>query len=293
LTSTPHAPWIVVEGSDERYRNITVGKAIYEALRKRLDGPPPSAALTPFIERPDTDQLSVLNQLDLSLSLGREEYRDLLDQYQGRLNRLTRHPKFRKHSVVVVFEGNDAAGKGGNIRRVTAAIDARFVRVSPISAPTEEERAHPYLWRFWQRLPRLGHVAIFDRSWYGRVLVERVQGLSNESDWQRAYSEINDFEEELSRHHVILAKFWLAISKDEQARRFEARADTEFKRFKLTEDDWRNRERWDDYANAVCDMVDRTSTEIAPWTLVEANDKRYARIKVLRTLCERIEAVLD
>jgi len=292
-TSTPHAPWVIVEGVDERYRNLTVGQAVRDAIRRRLDDPPAARPVLPAIERPELDDVSVLNQLDLSQALARDEYRHLLNEYQGRLNLLTRHRKFQKHSVVVVFEGNDAAGKGGSIRRATAAVDARLVRVHSIAAPTDEELAHPYLWRFWQRLPRLGHIAIFDRSWYGRVLVERVQELCSESDWRRAYSEINDFEEELARHRVVLAKFWLATSKDEQARRFEARADTEFKRFKLTDEDWRNRERWDDYAEAVCDMVDRTSTEIAPWTLIEANDKRFARVKVLRTLCERLEAALD
>jgi polyphosphate kinase 2 (PPK2 family) len=175
---------------------------------------------------------------------------------------------------------------------VTGAIDARQYVIVPVAAPTEEERAQPYLWRFWRHLPRRGRVAIFDRSWYGRVLVERVEGFCSVLDWMRAYSEINDFEEQLVKKNVVVVKFWLSITQDEQLRRFEERQQTGYKRFKITEEDWRNRDKWDVYEQAVCDMVDRTSTEIAPWTLVEANDKMYARIKVMRTLCERLEAAL-
>jgi polyphosphate kinase 2 (PPK2 family) len=195
--------------------------------------------------------------------------------------------------VLAAFEGSDAAGKGGSIRRVTGALDPRCYQVIPIAAPSDEERAHPYLWRFWRHIPGRGRFTIFDRSWYGRVLVERVEGLCSPSDWLRAYSEINDLEAQLVGHGFVVCKFWLAITSDEQLRRFQARESTEFKRFKITPDDWRNREKWDDYERAVCDMVDRTSTEIAPWTLVEANDKNFARIKVLKTLCHAIEAALQ
>jgi polyphosphate kinase 2 (PPK2 family) len=194
--------------------------------------------------------------------------------------------------VVVVFEGSDAAGKGGAIRRITQALDARSYRVTPFASPTEEERAQPYLWRFWRHLPRKGRFAIFDRSWYGRVLVERVEGYCSHADWMRAYGEINDFEEQLVRHDTVIVKFWLAISQQEQPKRFKKREKIGFKRFKITGEDWRNRSKWDDYELAACDMVDRASTEIAPWTLVEANDKNYARIKVLKTLCGQIEAAL-
>lgn len=172
-------------------------------------------------------------------------------------------------------------------------MDARFYRVVPIAAPTDEERAQPYLWRFWRHLPRHGRFTLFDRSWYGRVLVERVEGLCAEHDWMRAYTEINEFEEQLVDHGTIIAKFWLAITPDEQLARFQAREQTGYKRFKITDEDWRNRDRWNDYEVAVCDMVDRTSTEYAPWTLVEANDKRHARIKVLRRLCETLQTSLD
>jgi len=164
--------------------------------------------------------------------------------------------------------------------------------IIPVAAPTEEERAQPYLWRFWRHLPRRGRIAIFDRSWYGRVLVERIERYCAQGDWMRAYSEINDFEEQLIRNKTVIVKYWLAISSEEQLRRFKDREKTGFKRFKITEEDWRNREKWGEYEIAVCDMIDRTSTEIAPWTLVEANDKNYARIKVLKTLCDAIEKSL-
>lgn len=195
-------------------------------------------------------------------------------------------------SAVVVFEGFDAAGKGGAIRRITGALDARYYRVIPTAAPTEEERAQPYLWRFWRHIPRRGHLAIFDRSWYGRVLVERVEGLCSPADWTRAYGEINDFEEQMMRNRTLVLKFWLQIGKDEQLRRFREREQVSFKRFKITPEDWRNREKWDDYERAVCDMIDRTSTEQAPWTLVESDDKQFARIKVLKAICEKLEATL-
>ena len=209
------------------------------------------------------------------------------------MNKLSRDARFNDLAVVAVFEGNDAAGKGGAIRRVTAALDARRYQTIPVAAPTEEERAQPYLWRFWRHLPRRGRFTIFDRSWYGRVLVERVEGYASEALWMRAYSEINEFEQQMVRRNVIVAKFWLAITKDEQYRRFKAREHVSFKRFKLTADDWRNRKRWDAYERAVCDMVDRTSTSIAPWTLVEANNKYHARIKVIKTLCLAIGRALD
>ncbi len=201
--------------------------------------------------------------------------------------------RFKRLSVITVFEGSDAAGKGGAIRRITGALDARIYQGVPIAAPTEEERAQPYLWRFWRHVPRRGRVTIFDRSWYGRVLVERVEGFCDEADWMRAYSEINDFEEQLAQHNMVVAKFWLQITKDEQLRRFKAREKTSFKRFKITEEDWRNRKKWDAYRAAADDMVERTSTALAPWTLVAANDKYNARIEVLRTTCESIERALS
>ena len=295
LTSQAWAPWIVVEGTDRRYRELATGRTLLDALRERLraepETPPRPAPATPHAPA-RIDERTVLSELDLSVAMPKPEYQKQLEKLQGRLNLLSRHKKFRRHAVVAVFEGNDAAGKGGAIRRFTAALDARFYHLVPIAAPTEEERAQPYLWRFWRHLPALGHFAIFDRSWYGRVLVERVERLCPEYDWQRAYGEINDFEAEMVRHGIIIVKFWLAVSQNEQFRRFRERESLGHKRFKITDEDWRNREKWDEYVSAVCDMVDRTSTETAPWTLVEANDKYWARIRVLQTLCDRIEADL-
>ena len=223
----------------------------------------------------------------------KEAYEKELEKWQGRLNLASRDPRFKAMSVVVVFEGSDGGGKGGAIRRVTSALDARCYGSIPVAAPTEEERAQPYLWRFWRHLPRHGRFAFFDRSWYGRVLVERIEGFCTEADWMRAYSEINDFEKSLVRHGTVVVKFWLAIGKDEQYRRFKEREKVAFKRFKITAEDWRNRKKWDAYESAVCDMVDRTSTTAAPWTLVEANNKYYARIKVLQTLCRAVEQALE
>lgn len=292
-TDTADAPWIVVEGKDERYRNLTVGQAVLDALRARLDqGAPAQVIESPPFHTP-IDKREVLDKLDLSLSLSEEEYEHALLAWQGRLNLAMRSPRFRKHhALVAVFEGNDAAGKGGAIRRVIGALDARHYETVAIAAPSEEERAQPYLWRFWRRLPRRGELTIYDRSWYGRVLVERVEGLTPERDWMRAYSEIDEFEAQQIVHGVVVVKFWLSIDREEQLRRFEERESTPWKRFKITPDDYRNREKWDAYAAAVNDMVERTSTEIAPWTLVEANDKRYARVKVLRTLATAVESVL-
>jgi polyphosphate:AMP phosphotransferase len=292
-TSTGVAPWIVVPGADARFRALTVGRHLLAALRERLDAKAVKLApeKTPPLLAPG-DRLNVLSALQLDQPMTRAEYDRQLEKWQGRLNLAARHPRFRKLSVVAVFEGNDGAGKGGAIRRITGALDARGYDNIPVAAPTEEERAQPYLWRFWRPLPRRGRFAFFDRSWYGRVLVERVEGYCAEADWKRAYGEINDFEAALARHGVVVAKFWLAVSKDEQFKRFKLREQVEFKRFKITDEDWRNREKWDAYEAAVCDMVDRTSTASAPWTLVEANNKYHARIKVLRTLCEAVEAAL-
>ena len=292
-TSSATAPWIVVEGVDACYRNLTAGRTLLAAMRERLDQKPAKVKedrIPPLA--PDMDNRNIVKSLDLNLKLVRSKYEKLLDDYRARLNLLSRHPRFRNRSVVLVFEGNDAAGKGGAIRRVAQALDARQYRTVPVAVPTEEERAQPYLWRFWRQLPRCGRFAIFDRSWYGRVLVERVEGFASEFDWMRAYPEINDFEQQLADNGAIVIKFWLAISKEEQYRRFRERQKTPFKRFKITPEDWRNRKKWDAYEKAVCDMVDRTSTDIAPWTLVEANDKLHARAKVLRTICDRMEAAL-
>ena len=293
-TSTGEAPWYVVEGADERYRNLSVGKILLDAMQRTLAAkkrPAPRHALTPTTPAV-IDNVKLIRDLDLTKTISSQEYERGIERFQGKLAKLTRNVRFADHSLVLVFEGADAAGKGSAIRRVTAALDARQYVIVPIAAPTDEERAHPYLWRFWRQVPPRGGIVIFDRSWYGRVLVERVERLCSVTDWMRAYDEINQFEEQLTTAGAVIVKFWLQISPAEQLRRFREREKTAFKRFKITEEDWRNRTKAKAYVAALGDVVDRTSTEIAPWTLVEAEDKRYARLKVLKTIARRLEAAL-
>ena len=291
-TSTAGAPWIVVSGANARYRSLTTGRILLDALRKRLsEGERQDRRADAVPPMPQLDNLRLLRSLDMTQSLEKKRYDRLLEKYQGELNAYSRSKKVRKHSLIMVFEGWDAGGKGSAIRRITSALDARQYRIVPIAAPTEEERAQPYLWRFWRHVPGQGGITIFDRSWYGRVLVERVEGFCSQASWMRAYSEIRDFEEQLVQNGAVMFKFWLHITKDEQLRRFKERQKTAFKRFKITDEDWRNREKWEDYEAAVCDMVDRTSTEIAPWTIVEAQDKPFARIKLLKLLVEKLRAL--
>ena len=300
-TGSAHAPWTVIDGSDENHRALAAGEHLLATLKQRIKQhkaaaaparPSAKAAARKPAGQTNGDGRNILNSLDMSQALSDRKYGRELEKWQGQLNLLSRHPKFRERSAVLVFEGMDAAGKGGAIRRVTAALDARHYQSIPIAAPTEEERAQPYLWRFWRHIPGHNQFAIFDRSWYGRVLVERVEGFCSEADWQRAYGEINDFERQLVDNGAIVSKFWLSVSADEQLRRFKEREETRFKRFKITPEDWRNRDKWPLYEAAVCDMVERTSTDIAPWHLIAADDKKHARITILRTLCERIEAAL-
>jgi polyphosphate kinase 2 (PPK2 family) len=230
----------------------------------------------------------MLETMDLSQSLTREEYVTSLIRYQIQLRELAYQLYVQKRSLLVVYEGWDAAGKGGNIKRVTEKLDPRGYEVFSIAAPKGEDATHHYLWRFWRRLlpPDEKQILIFDRSWYGRVLVERVEGFAAEAEWKRAYREINEFERQLADAGFIIAKFWMHISSDEQLRRFEQRQDTPYKAWKLTDEDWRNRQKWDAYEAAIEEMLLKTSTLTAPWTIVEGNDKWYARIKTLRTLAE-------
>jgi len=294
-SSTGEAPWYVVEGTDDRYRELTVGKILLDAMQRVITAKEPSTpprAITP-IAPSVIDNVKLIRELDLSKTLPDKKYQQDLEKFRGKVAKLTRNGRFAKRSLVLVFEGVDAAGKGGAIRRVTSALDARQYTTVPVAAPTDEERAHPYLWRFWRNVPATGGIAIFDRSWYGRVLVERVEGYCSVTDWMRAYDEINQFEQQLTDSGAVIVKFWLQIGRDEQLRRFRAREKVPFKQFKITADDWRNRKKWNAYEEAVGDMVDRTSTEIAPWTLVEADDKNFARVKILRTIARRLEAALD
>ncbi|MGE8439362.1 MAG: polyphosphate:AMP phosphotransferase [Pseudomonas palmensis] len=289
-TSRDYAPWHIIEGVDPNYRSLAVGKILLEGLQNALKAKTlgRQTNIAPLGE--SIDGRSLLGSLDMTLRLDKNDYQEQLIVEQARLAGLLRDKRMRRHALVAVFEGNDAAGKGGAIRRVAAALDPRQYRIVPIAAPTEEERAQPYLWRFWRHIPARGKFTVFDRSWYGRVLVERIEGFCSQADWMRAYGEINDFEEQLHDAGVVVVKFWLSIDEQTQLERFQEREQIPFKRFKITEEDWRNRDKWDAYSEAVGDMVDRTSTEVAPWTLVEANDKRWARVKVLRTINEALEA---
>ncbi len=269
-----------------------MGRILLNALTE-INAPPAAAPRRARAAAPPprvVNNVALIRNLDLSQKLSRADYDTQLERWQGRLAALTRSDRFREHSLTLAFEGADAAGKGGAIRRVTRALDARQYVSVPIAAPTDEEKMYPYLWRFWRAVPPRGGITIFDRTWYGRVLVERVEGFCTEYDWVRAYGEINQFEEQMVEAGGVLCKFWLQISRAEQYRRFKAREKTPFKRFKITADDWRNRKQWGAYEQAVADMVDRTSTELAPWTLVEADDKHFARIKVLKTIVKALEA---
>jgi AMP-polyphosphate phosphotransferase len=291
-TSTGEAPWEVIEGSDHEYRSLTAGRLLQDTLAARLKGKRP--ALSPPAPPPTAplDGRTLLTSFDYKRKLDREAYGRRLVRLQADVNRLTRSKKMRERSVVMVFEGMDAAGKGSTIRRITQAMDARFYRVVPIAAPTDEERAQPYLWRFWRHIPAHGQAMIFDRSWYGRVLVERVEGFCTELDWMRAYHEINDFEEQLADAGAIVVKFWLAISSPEQLRRFKAREATPYKRFKITDEDWRNRKKWPAYERAVNDMIERTSTDPAPWNLIASDDKLFSRIETIERLYHVMKAAL-
>lgn len=235
----------------------------------------------------------MLSAVDMSVTLDQQEYKEALVLNQVALAQLGYQVYVQQRPVVVVFEGWDAAGKGGAIKRVTEKLDPRGYVVYGIAAPQGDDKTHHYLWRFWRRLPEAGQIAIFDRSWYGRVMVERIEGFCAEADWKRAFREINQFERQLVDFGAILLKFWVNITREEQLRRFEDRAADKLRSWKLTAEDWRNREKWDLYEAAVNEMILKTSTLDAPWTIVEGNDKLYARIKVLRTLVDKLSKELD
>jgi len=280
--------WHVIDSKDKRSRDLRAGRILLEHMHTALE--------TGDFE-PSTNKFEFADQqlfhLDLDNSLTEKRYNQLLDKYQARLAKLHWAAWEKKRSTVLMFEGWDAAGKGGAIRRLTGAMDARLYRVIPVAAPTDEEKAHHYLWRFWRQLPPDGYVSIYDRSWYGRVLVERIENFAREDEWQRAYDEINDFEQQLTNHGVIIAKFWLHISAEEQLRRFKEREKIEHKKHKLTDEDWRNREQWSAYEQAVDDLLVRTSKPNAPWFAVPANDKLYARIQIIKEVCKQLEKALS
>lgn len=297
-TDKPHAPWHVIEATDRRYRELTVAQILTDALEKRLQAaatketgakPAPTPAGRKSAKaRGD----SILAGVNLTGRLTEAEYKRQLTEQQAKLSKLAWAAQEKGVSTVLAFEGWDAAGKGSAIRRVTPALDPRLYRVVGIAAPTDEERAQQYLWRFWRHLPRAGFMTIFDRTWYGRVLVERVEGFARPDEWGRAYGEINAFEEQLAAHGTVLCKFWLHLSPAEQLRRFKERQAVAYKRYKITDEDWRNREKWPDYQRAVDELVARCSTEFAPWTLVAGNDKKFARVQILKTIVQRLDAVL-
>src|SRR6201997_1142668 len=292
-TDTEYAPWTVVEAHDRRFATLKVFATVIDALeravavavRKTDEPQAPPVQLAPTINAFKT---TALDHVDLSLSLTAEEYADRLKGAQSRLRELEHQIYRRRMPVAIAYEGWDAAGKGGNIRRLTQNLDPRGYEVVAIAAPNDIEKAHHYLWRFWAQMPKAGHIAIFDRTWYGRVLVERVEGFCTEAQWRRAYREINAMEQHMVHFGAVVLKFWLHIDSDEQLRRFREREASPHKQWKITDEDWRNREKSAQYREAVEEMLYRTSTPYAPWTIVESNCKRYARVKVLETVCDAI-----
>jgi len=298
-TDTAYAPWKVVEATDKYYRRITIFKTVIDALQTALDARAAAAAPAARKARasvavPALKALkTILDDVDLTKKLAEKKYDEELKAYQVRLRELQFRCYAERRPVIIANEGWDAAGKGGAIKRILGCLDPRGYTVIPIAAPKGDEASHQYLWRFWTRIPKAGHFAIFDRTWYGRVLVERVEGFCSEAEWRRAYQEIKEFELSLANYGTIMVKFWFHISPEVQLARFKERESLDYKRYKITDEDWRNREKADIYRSAVTDMVVNTSTTYAPWTIVEANDKLWARIKTMRTIADAIEQALD
>ena len=305
-TDTDYAPWTIIEATDRRFATVkiytTVVKAMADQIEKLERQRKKDTAdqetddhmnVSEVAREADKElrelQVSILSKADLSLKYTREEYEAKLDKLQKKIEKLHGELYRRRIPVVLGFEGWDAGGKGGAIKRLTAKMDARGYAVNPTASPNDIEKAHHYLWRFWRAMPKAGHVAIFDRTWYGRVMVERIEGFCTKEEWQRAYKEINDMEKDLCDAGAIVIKFWMHIDKDEQERRFKERQENPEKQWKITDEDWRNREKWDQYEDAVNEMLLRTSTDYAPWVVVEGNDKYYARVKVLKTVVDAIE----
>ena len=289
-TNASTSPWYMVDAKNKTWAQLQVLETLVGGIETALKN---SAMAVPLLQNVfPMEKVPKLSEISLDKSLTDEEYKRQLDELQGRLRMLHNELYRKKIPVVIAYEGWDAAGKGGNIKRITGALDPRGFEVHPIASPEPHEKARHYLWRFWNRLPKTGHVAIFDRTWYGRVMVERLEGFCNENDWQRAYNEINEFEKEPSDWGAVIIKFWVQIDKDVQLARFTDRQNTPEKQWKITEEDWRNRDKWDLYETAVNEMMKKTSTTYAPWHVLESNDKKYARIKALRIVIEEIEKVL-
>lgn len=298
-TDTANAPWTVVEATDKLYATCKIVTTMVERMeravkdiekkRKRRESGADSGEVGQTHTEKDTFRNGVLRGIDLSRSLDREEYKKKKRELQKRLLALHNKMYLKRVPVILAFEGWDAGGKGGAIKRLTQAMDPRGYEVVPTASPNDIEKAHHYLWRFWEKIPKAGHMAIFDRTWYGRVLVERIEGFASEEEWSRAYTEINNMEEQFTNAGYIVLKFWMHIDKEEQEKRFHERENTPEKQWKITDEDWRNRAKWDEYEKAVDEMIIRTSTEDAPWIVVEGNSKYYARIKVLETVVEALE----
>lgn len=293
-TSWPEAPWHIVDAADDKARSEAVAMAVLDAFtakkKEQAAAPKKAKAVAPMVSV--VEGTPRLHTEPTIKELPKDDYKDKLPKLHYRLGELQRHEALRERGLVVAFEGPDASGKGGAIRRVTRGLDARFYRVVPVAAPSELERAHPYLWRFWENVPPRGKMTFFDRSWYGRVLVERVEGYAQKAEWERAYDEINGFEEELHDAGYVVMKFWLHTSKGEQLARFKAREGNKYKNYKITDDDLRNRKRWDDYQIAASDMISRTDTKHAPWHVIAGDDKRHARIAVLEAIIAGLKTAI-
>lgn len=295
-TDSEFAPWTVIEAEDRRFATLKVFRTVIAAISRRC-GTAAGAASGKGIEvrapgpREPVEPASsrILERADLSLSIDRTTYEKEMARKQERLRELEHEIYKARIPVTIVYEGWDAAGKGGNLKRLVRNLDPRGYEVVPVGAPSDIEKEHHYLWRFWTQVPKAGHMTIFDRSWYGRVLVERVEGFCSEPEWRRAYREINEMERHWVNFGMVIVKFWLQIDRKEQLRRFRERERIASKRWKITEEDWRNRRKWPLYERAVSDMLEKTSTAVAPWTVVESNCKWYARVRALDTVIRAIE----
>lgn len=286
-TNQSIAPWYVINATDKKWAELQILEFLNEGIDTALLN---HGKAVPILQNTYAlEKMPLLKDIDLNKELTEEEYRAELKFCQDRLSELHNIIYRKKIPVIIAYEGWDAAGKGGNIKRVTSALDPRGYEVFPIASPEPHEKNRHFLWRFWTRLPKDGHIAIYDRTWYGRVMVERLEGFCSENDWRRAYNEINEFERELYDWGAIIIKFWVQIDKDTQLERFTDRQNTPEKQWKITDEDWRNREKWDLYEEAIDEMIKKTSTDFAPWHILESNDKKYARIKALRTVIAAIE----
>ena len=290
-TTTSSSPWYVIDAKAKKWAELQIMETIVAGIDMALKN---HALTVPLIQNTfPLKKMPKLSEVVLSVSVEPEYYKKELKELQARLHDL-HNQAYRRHiPIIVAYEGWDAAGKGGNIKRLTSALDPRGYEVIPIASPKPYEKSRHHLWRFWVRLPKTGHFAIFDRTWYGRVMVERLEGFCSENDWQRAYNEINEFEKELTDWGAIVIKFWVHIDKDTQLARFTERQNTPEKQWKITDEDWRNREKWDAYEVAVDEMIAKTSTTYAPWHILESNDKHYARLKALRIVVENLEEALE